>query len=71
MELLNIYFINLKNDSFFSLSKQKSMVQTEGQSSLWYPFTLFHHQIVPSQIVVLNSQVVAQYSQNFSQVFRP
>ena len=36
-----------------------------------YLVTLFHGQIVPSQIVPLNSHIVPQYSQKFSQVFKP
>ena len=37
----------------------------------WYPFTFFHGQIVPSQIIPLNSHIIPQYSQNFSWVFKP
>lgn len=32
----------------------------------FYPVTLFHGQIIPSQIVPLNCQIVPQYRQNYS-----
>jgi len=37
----------------------------------WYAVTAFHGQIIPSQVVPLNSQTVPQYHQNYSGVFEP
>ena len=52
----------LKIDNEYQRTNTTGRYLVVNQST--YPFTLFHGQIVPSQIIPQNSKIVPQYSEN-------